>query len=694
MAKMNDQYLKTSAMKATSSSMALASSVLGFEVVELWSDEGDGRIHCTYVHAEEAFIKRYPDIITGHYPNHRRKHVLSPMLCELARSSKSNYHWNVIEDSSENVINRSAYTDVVFPVKTEMSYLLDGDTGGSFVFIVGLSTEVVEFRESKLKFLSGLGYAIYVAAFDLDDEEEENKDSKELDTKEFLPRPIISSNSIMNLAGIGSNMNLASLAANLPSSKQSFGNLNSNLYTVAEMRSRTNSNVSLNQPGLYITDSPKATTSAKRSSLQAEGSPAKAGLLLDDSDEVYAKEPTKFSNLSTESPRRVSFPPTLSHDIDGVPAEGKVEHESKLALVDAAPVHGESTYYLPTWEPVAPFNFPVAEIPIRIEIYDDLTFTSFSEMTHIADGSNANVFLAKFHGEKVVIKMIKAEVQYDTVAVHEFDLEHGMLARVAHPNIIKVLGSGRVPRRFIVLEWLGGGSLNSLLALHQAKPGLAQRLFRRPSFTYSQLLERARDMAEALDYLHYRCHPGATIIHRDLKPDNVGFTADGQLKLFDFGLVTCVRSRQESATAYEMTGYTGSLRYMAPEVALRLPYSEKVDVYSYGIMVWQMARDRVPFKGLNKEEFLRTVVKGGMRPKLDRSWPKGFSDLLTRCWDREPTNRPSFAMVIIELNQLITATGGSIDWSKRGRNSIRLTSANRVGGVDSSNGKNAHSTWF
>ena len=60
--------------------MALASSVLGFEVVELWSDEGDGRIHCTYVHAEESFIKRYPDIITGHYPNHRRKHVLSPMV--------------------------------------------------------------------------------------------------------------------------------------------------------------------------------------------------------------------------------------------------------------------------------------------------------------------------------------------------------------------------------------------------------------------------------------------------------------------------------------------------------------------------------------------------------------------------------------------------------------------------------------
>ena len=86
----------------------------------------------------------------------------------------------------------------------------------------------------------------------------------------------------------------------------------------------------------------------------------------------------------------------------------------------------------------------------------------------------------------------------------------------------------------------------------------------------------------------------------DLKPDNVGFTSDGTLKLFDFGLCTCVKTHSDPNDVYEMTGNTGSLRYMAPEVALRKPYNEKVDVYSYGIMVWQMARDRVPFKGLSK----------------------------------------------------------------------------------------------
>ena len=66
----------------------------------------------------------------------------------------------------------------------------------------------------------------------------------------------------------------------------------------------------------------------------------------------------------------------------------------------------------------------------------------------------------------------------------------------------------------VVLEWLGGGSLNTILSQNQAKPGLAQKLFRRPTFTYANLLSKARDMAEALDFLHARCHPGATVIHR------------------------------------------------------------------------------------------------------------------------------------------------------------------------------------
>ena len=181
------------------------------------------------------------------------------------------------------------------------------------------------------------------------------------------------------------------------------------------------------------------------------------------------------------------------------------------------------------------------------------------------------------------------------------EAEHGLLCRVSHPNIIRLLGAGTLPRRFLVLEYLDGGSLYTILAKNDATASTsllsASRFFRRPTFTYVMLLIKAKDIAEALHYLHFGCHPQATIIHRDLKPDNIGFNSAGVLKLFDFGLCTCVHRRRVSTESYQLTGNTGSLRYMAPEVAKKESYSEKVDVYSFGVLVWQMAKDRVPFKG-------------------------------------------------------------------------------------------------
>lgn len=169
-----------------------------------------------------------------------------------------------------------------------------------------------------------------------------------------------------------------------------------------------------------------------------------------------------------------------------------------------------------------------------------------------------------------------------------------------------------------------------------------------------------------------------------MKPDNVGFSSDGVVKLFDFGLATCVKARESDSESYEMSGMTGSLRYMAPETALRKPYTEKVDVYSYGILIWQMARDKVPFKGLNKDEFLKNVSIGGERPKLDSSWPSGFSSLLTKCWHQDPSQRPSFCHIVEELNRLIHG-----DSATPGRNRIR-----RGPLLKNSNESASSSTWF
>ena len=159
-------------------------------------------------------------------------------------------------------------------------------------------------------------------------------------------------------------------------------------------------------------------------------------------------------------------------------------------------------------------------------------------------------------------------------------------------------------------------------------------------------------LSDALDYLHRRLHLEACIIHRDLKPDNIGFSSNGSIVLFDFGLSICVRKFSEDNVSYAMSGHTGSLRYMAPEVALERPYNEKVDIYSCGILMWQVAANEVPFDGAKAKDFMKFVVTDGYRPKLRSYWPQKFKDLLKSMWDADASGRPSAQNVLDTLQHL------------------------------------------
>lgn len=310
--------------------------------------------------------------------------------------------------------------------------------------------------------------------------------------------------------------------------------------------------------------------------------------------------------------------------------------------------------------PARDFNFPWADIRIIKGLPDALKFDDdFQDVKHITDGSNAHIYLAKFEGKTVIIKMLKEKFQHSKAVIREFDTEYCCLIRLNHPNIIKVLGAGRNPRRFMVMEYLSGGTLQSLL--HNQDTGRAslatrflhQGVFRSRAFTYTQALKKMKDLASALLYLHDQVQEGVTIVHRDLKPDNIGFTENGVLKLFDFGLCTCIQSRQVPTDTYAMTGGTGSIRYMAPEVAKKESYTELVDVYSFSILAWQMIKDKLPFMGMNKTLFIMEVVRKGLRPKIDPSWPLQLSSLLQSCWNADRMQRPSFKDVVQQIDQLI-----------------------------------------
>jgi serine/threonine protein kinase len=249
----------------------------------------------------------------------------------------------------------------------------------------------------------------------------------------------------------------------------------------------------------------------------------------------------------------------------------------------------------------------------------------------------------------LILKILSDTAADNSGALSEFDRELQALTHMNHPHIIRLYGYGgaRVdlstessPRPMLVLEYLGGGTLSSHLS--QRRP------FHTRPFSPGRTLRMAKELAAALTFMHHELHPNCLLLHRDLKPDNIGFMTDGTLKLMDFGL--CVALRRDSSVegTYELTGGTGSLRYMAPEVARNQAYGATVDVYSFGLIVYEIITGRAPFTGMTREEFYRRVVYGDERPTLDYDdygrdvrASEMTNRLLSRCWSVCPADRPS-----------------------------------------------------
>ena len=124
------------------------------------------------------------------------------------------------------------------------------------------------------------------------------------------------------------------------------------------------------------------------------------------------------------------------------------------------------------------------------------------------------------------------------------------------------------------------------------------------------------------------------------------------MKLFDFGLAVCVKKNRTHDATYRMTGNTGTISYMAPEVALSKPYNEKVDVYSFAIVLWQLLSGEKLYPDLTREAHMQQVVLGGERlsllPIMARA-PIGVANLIEQCWNADHTMRPDFTTILRTL---------------------------------------------
>lgn len=287
--------------------------------------------------------------------------------------------------------------------------------------------------------------------------------------------------------------------------------------------------------------------------------------------------------------------------------------------------------------------------------FDESEFQSKKFIADYCTGRNGEA--------RYVIKAISPEVKKDARkflrAAMDMAVETQFLSVLDHPHLIKLraVGNGDMFDKdyFLVLDRLYD-TLDDriekwILQLKQAKTcmGKLRGGKTKKKKLFAERLSVAKNLASAMDHLH-----GLNIIYRDLKPENIGFDVKNVVKLFDFGLAKELHPDQKSSNgAYSLTPCTGSRRYMAPEVANKYQYNLSVDVYSFGLLLWEVLSMKIPFEGYNEAMFTEMVANFGDRPKVNDSWPPNLIKLTKQCWDGHSKKRPLMSEVVTCLEKEI-----------------------------------------
>jgi len=251
---------------------------------------------------------------------------------------------------------------------------------------------------------------------------------------------------------------------------------------------------------------------------------------------------------------------------------------------------------------------------------------------------------------RYAIKKLRTDInREDTLkGIFDLSLEAKFLSVIDHPHIIKIraMGSAKYLSKefFVILDRLYNTLEKQIEIWAQKKRALNGSILRlldlkgkKKKNLLMTRLNVAYDIASAVGHLHEN-----SIIYRDLSTDNIGFDVRGGVKIFDFGLAKeLLPSLKLPDGRYKLTGYTGSLRYMAPEVVECKPYNESADVFSFGILLWQIISCDVPYENFTVPMYEKLVVGNGYRPSIKKSWPKELVDLMECCWSSNPRNRPA-----------------------------------------------------
>ena len=274
---------------------------------------------------------------------------------------------------------------------------------------------------------------------------------------------------------------------------------------------------------------------------------------------------------------------------------------------------------------------------------------------------------SEVYAMKCLRPQIRSDAEQFIIGAEDLVHETALLATLDHPNIIRLHGraAGQLKNAFTLND--GYFILIDRLKKETLKDCIGE-WWRYPEFYLQGPTERQMDIAlsiaDAISYLHSK-----NIVYRDLKPANVGFDNQGAVKLFDFGFAMGLpeeNSVDESNPGGLLFDKCGTPRYMAPECGLELGYRTEADVYSFGILLWEMCSLDKPFAEFkNADDFERAVFIQGVRPSVKKHWPSSLSNTIKNCWSNRPGKRPSLEDVKNILREVKTSLSGDESGKQR-----------------------------
>jgi eukaryotic-like serine/threonine-protein kinase len=336
--------------------------------------------------------------------------------------------------------------------------------------------------------------------------------------------------------------------------------------------------------------------------------------------------------------------------------------------------HGRATSFIET--PAFEVMAESIENSIRESLVGD-TLGHYHIIGQLGAGGMGEVYLAEETklGRKVALKLLPAYFTRDDERVRRFQQEARAVSALNHPNILTIYEIGQIDsRHFIATEFIDGETLRERMT--------------KPELKFGETLDVAIQVTSALCAAHE-----AGVVHRDIKPENIMLRRDGYVKVLDFGLAKLTEREPTAVATQAPSGaliYTdpgvvmGTVSYMSPDQARGLAIDAQTDIWSLGVVLYEMVGGRVPFAGATSSDVIASILEREPPPlaQLSPSVPTDLLDIVAKALRKDKEQRYQKASdLLLDLTRLKQDLEFDAKLEQSGRTDLSSGAVRRSGGT-------------